>query len=447
MDELEEPAFAVESAYTFDSQLELKLIVNDRSLWGQSDKFLRIDLYPRARPTTKGRHFGFWDIPLNVINAVTHDLLLDTKAGTLRDVNTGKPYAGWRSRFTESGLAVLHLSLWHSIGNESNMAMSRSYPLLIACPPLDTPLKQVHIPVTARCNLECTMCRRTIEPSHNTVDMSEDVFSALLAELPAVPCAMIMSQGEPLLYPGILDVVHRCRQALMTNGELGMTTNATLLDETISRGLLERGLDFLYCSVDGATKTTYEAIRVGANFDTLCQNIERFSRLRQDYGSNCRLMLNFVMQEQNIDEVSVFLELALRLGAENVTLSYVHGLPSDELNSFGGDEMKEALTLARKKAAACGINLSAPRVMRTNTERCLCTERVLTSADGGVYPCPQLQPAYNAMGQVKCFGNLRHHSLRDIWNSDSYRAFRRAVVSGDFPEECTNCGFKAYLTP
>jgi len=58
-----------------------------------------------------------------------------------------------------------------------------------------------------------------------------------------------------------------------------------------------------------------------------------------------------------------------------------------------------------------------------------------------------LQPGYNPDGMVLRFGNVLEEPLRDIWESESYKAFRKGVLSGNFPKECANCGFKSYLTP
>jgi len=88
-----------------------------------------------------------------------------------------------------------------------------------------------------------------------------------------------------------------------------------------------------------------------------------------------------------------------------------------------------------------------PPVRRSPVERCFCTERVLTSPDGGVYPCPMLQPGYNPDGLVMRFGNVLEKPLGEIWESESYQSFRSGVLSGRFPQACAHCGFKAYLTP
>jgi radical SAM protein with 4Fe4S-binding SPASM domain len=158
-------------------------------------------------------------------------------------------------------------------------------------------------------------------------------------------------------------------------------------------------------------------------------------------------MMNFVMMDGNVDEVPAFVGLAAALGVQNVTFSYEHGHHSDELNTFGETRLGALLTEAAQVGADIGVNVGVPPVRRSPVERCFCTERVLTSPDGGVYPCPMLQPGYNPDGMVLRFGNVLEKPLRGIWESESYRAFRRGVLAGEFPKACTNCGFKSYLTP
>ena len=53
------------------------------------------------------------------------------------------------------------------------------------------------------------------------------------------------------------------------DSEVGLTTNATMLNGDTCMKLLDSGLNFLYFSVDAATKPTYEAIRVGATLTWL----------------------------------------------------------------------------------------------------------------------------------------------------------------------------------
>ena len=445
-----EPPVSLVSPYAFGDRLPLDLMVPGRGQWGGDDLFLRVDLYPRARPLTRERHYGFWDIPLAWIDAERTRAVLDLARGELlvqAADGTEQRARGWCGKLEESGLCLAHLSLWEGTPDAAVMRETHAYPLLRHGGNFDTPLKQIHIPVTDRCNLACPMCPRTSARYAPSDDMAEGVFEALLDEAAQVPCIMIMALGEPLLHPGIMDVVRRCRARLPAAGEVGITTNATLLDGLTARALLEAGLGFLYCSVDGATKATYETTRIGADFETTCANIQRFTGLRRSLASPCRVMMNFVIMDSNVHEIPDLVHLAARLGVEHVTFSHQHGLPSDDLNRFGETRLAALLEGARQAAHAHGVHIDLPRVKRTEVERCFCTERVLTSPDGGVYPCPMLQPGYHPAGLVKNFGNVRERPLRAIWESADYRAFRRAVNTSAFPPECAGCGFKSYLTP
>lgn len=449
--------FSLELPWSFNGAMDLEILVKDQSLYGREDGFLRVDLYPRVHPMVHERHFGFWDIPLKIIHQERMFASLDLHKGTLKLQNDSQKDAwriapGLRVPFTEQGNVVLHFSLWDTDKGEPCMTKIQSYSILLAEESenkgLDSPLKQIHIPVTDTCNLKCSMCPRNNErypagASH----MAEGVFEALQKEIPNVSCVMIMALGEPLLYPHVVEVVRRCRKRLPVTGEVGITTNATLLNETMAGDLIEAGLGFLYASVDGAKKETYEHYRIGASFAETCTNIKCFTKLVHECGSSCRTMMNFVMMDGNVDEIPAFVRLAAELGVGNITFSYEHGRYSDELNTFGETRLGSLLAEAVQMGTDLGINVGVPPVRRSPVERCFCTERVLTSPDGGVYPCPMLQPGYNPSGKVVRFGNALERPLREIWESEPYQAFRRGVLSGKFPKVCTNCGFKSYLTP
>lgn len=450
-------AISAELPFVFDGSMDLELIVPGRHLWGHEKGFIRLDLYPRVRPLVHERHFGFWDIPLKMIGQERTRAHLDLARGVLAvQTNGGEagfvPVPGIRVPFDEPGNVVAHVSRWESVHGSPRMASVHSYPLLLDGSHADglgpdTPMKQIHIPVTDVCNLGCPMCPRNADRYGSAGHMAEGVFEALLREVPKVPCVMVMALGEPLMYPGVVDVVRKCRERLPTSGEVGMTTNATLLDESMARNLIGAGLGFLYASLDGATKETYERYRAGAVFESTCANIKRFTHLVRESGSACRTMLNFVMMDGNVHEIPAMVRLATDLGAGNVTFSYEHGRRTDELNTFGEERLGILLAEASRLGAERGINVGAPPVARASVERCFCTERVLTSPGGGVYPCPMLQPGYHAEGVVMCFGNVLETPLSEIWDSEPYRAFRRSVLSGNFPEACARCGFKSYLTP
>jgi molybdenum cofactor biosynthesis enzyme MoaA len=95
-------------------------------------------------------------------------------------------------------------------------------------------------------------------------EMSEETFSRILGYVDEmrVPSVSLCFTNEPLLDSRIIKFVEKA-SALDCVVDVMLTTNATLLDEEMSKRLLDSGLLRLWISFDAATKETYEKIRVG----------------------------------------------------------------------------------------------------------------------------------------------------------------------------------------
>ena len=79
--------------------------------------------------------------------------------------------------------------------------------------------------------------------------------------------------GEPLLDKLLFKRIDYIKENLK-NSEVGLNSNAMLMDEEKARKICESGLDTISFSVDGASKQTYEYIRVNLNYDVVKKNIE-----------------------------------------------------------------------------------------------------------------------------------------------------------------------------
>jgi radical SAM protein with 4Fe4S-binding SPASM domain len=323
-----------------------------------------------------------------------------------------------------------------------------SYPLVVVTEGMDLPLKQLNIPVTDRCNLKCTMCPRQGTENLVEVDITDNVLKPLLDISRDLSGILLQGLGEPLLYKNIYDVISLLKSEMNENSEVGLTTNATLLNENAARKLLDSGLDFLYFSVDAASKATYETIRIGADFDQVMRNIRQCIKYRETSGlDKPRFMMNFVIMQQNHQEITAFAELTAELGVENVTYSRCLETQSGKMKLLNKNELQERFIEARKVAERHGININFPPVEKVKEERCFFMDRTVVLADGSVVPCHAMVPGYCTKERSRIFGNVRQKALKDIWHQRDYREFRYRVLIGDFPAECTDCGCKAYLVP
>ena len=84
--------------------------------------------------------------------------------------------------------------------------------------------------------------------------------------------------GEPLLHPGILDMIKIAkRTGLLTY----LATNGLLCDKKTSDGLIRSGLDCLNFSMQGVNEREYNALRNRRAYSRLKENIVHFALLRE----------------------------------------------------------------------------------------------------------------------------------------------------------------------
>jgi MoaA/NifB/PqqE/SkfB family radical SAM enzyme len=160
---------------------------------------------------------------------------------------------------------------------------------------------------TSVCNIKCVMCFQMDDELSGRRAMrgfmSRVLYEQIIKEAAAkgVGGVVLASRGEPLLHREIVDFVRIAKSSGIIDVKLN--TNATRLDERAARGLLEAGLDTLVFSVDSAVKEQFEKIRVGAKFDQIVRNIERFNEIRKsefpDSTTRTRISMVLVDDKQN----------------------------------------------------------------------------------------------------------------------------------------------------
>ena len=203
-------------------------------------------------------------------------------------------------------LGLWNRSQWNSFANSLDAffgrVVLRSHPWF------------VQMESTSRCNLRCIQCSR-----QKLFGKGEDIDLEVLdrVERELLPwarefCASFY--GEPLLCPHfdrVLDAIERhphLRSGFFTHGLL-------LTEKRIDR-ILEAGVSYIYISIDGATRETYESVRQGASFDRLIENLETLSRKRREWekrgGHRLKVQIRVVGMRQNIEEAPLFVEMAHR---------------------------------------------------------------------------------------------------------------------------------------
>jgi len=140
------------------------------------------------------------------------------------------------------------------------------------------------IEVTNACNLKCPFCATTFFGT--TMKKGFMSLSTLRKVIDEGVCNNLYGvkfniRGEPLLHPHIHEFVAYAKQKGLI--DVYFNTNAVLLDDEMSRKLIDAGLDRLSISFEGFTKEEYERYRIGAKFEVVLSNIENMQSLKKRF--------------------------------------------------------------------------------------------------------------------------------------------------------------------
>lgn len=161
----------------------------------------------------------------------------------------------------------------------------------------------VYVELTDICNLDCVMCDRAGMSRKNGL-MSMELFKKIIdnAVEIGVPSIKLNRFGESLIHPQLMEMIRYAKDKGVP--WVYFTSNATLVTKEKAEALINSGLDSITFSFDGATKKTYEGIRVKANYEEVRDNIENFIRMRNEKGQESpRVVINTILSNDTADEI------------------------------------------------------------------------------------------------------------------------------------------------
>lgn len=197
----------------------------------------------------------------------------------------------------------------------------------------DFPLN-LDIEPTNRCNLHCPFCYRTIAVKNKADvfdrqgDMTLDTYQRILSQITAdgkciVPAVKLTHRGEPFLNENLVDMVRMAKEAGAV--DVMVNTNGTLMTEKAALEILAAGIDKMLFSFDSPYAEKYEAVRAGASYSRVLDNIRRFARIRNEqkaYGTLIRVGM-VITEDTKEQEVSDFYHL-FEDAADVVSYNKVH---------------------------------------------------------------------------------------------------------------------------
>jgi radical SAM protein with 4Fe4S-binding SPASM domain len=293
------------------------------------------------------------------------------------------------------------------------------------------PALDVTLDITNKCPLKCIQCRKTyFETFDEQQDMNFELFRKIASEVfPHAYSVMLSSAGEPLMSRNLFDAV----------------------EMTKAQG--------------------YNRIRIGSDFDKVVKNIAYLTEVKKKRGSRTPMLrFNFVLMKSNIQDLPAFIDLAAKLGAEEVLSQHMVifvGQMKNEALLFDKAQSNACIGEARKRAAAHHIRFYHPPLFTDSTDASpeakdmtdgkiwmqedafdferkthpvvndgmqLCTDpwrKIYVDWQGQVFPC--------CVWKEAPLGDLRRQSFLEIWESDRYRRLREGLTTGNLGKSCAEC--------
>ncbi len=289
------------------------------------------------------------------------------------------------------------------------------------------------------CNLKCVMCPWR-EIAKKVIDrgiMAPEIWEAIRPYLSRVQSLDFTGGGEPLLQPRLAEWI---ADATKAGCETGFLSNGLLLKEEKLKKILDAGINWICISMDGATAEMYNKIRVGSNFDQVCENVANIARLRT--GNIPKTMINFVLMDINAYQMEEIVQLAARLGVDQLNFKQCDVIRDQEGKGFGlfaSQESREirrlqkSLEKARRLAKKLKVETTAFGF--TPQELAVCEQDPRDSLfiryDGTMAPCINLAlggpttflGAEETMPSVH-YGRLPGDDLMDLWETESCQFYR-----------------------
>jgi MoaA/NifB/PqqE/SkfB family radical SAM enzyme len=319
----------------------------------------------------------------------------------------------------------------------------------------------VYLETTNRCNLLCTTCPRTYEQLEPPADMSWELFTSIVDQVPNLQRAVLHGVGEPMLVRNLPSMVRYLKER---GTYVLFNTNGTLLNERNGRALIEAGLDELRVSLDASNAKSFLAIRGKNYFARILRNVRAFRSLQKREGKERpRVSAWLTGLKETVAELPAFVQLAAEIGVREVYLQRLVFFEKDSIGLARPDQAlfermtrEEAVHLeaARKLARQYGITFSASGAAPEpgmslkrhddGSPWTLCRRPwtvMYFTANGRALPCciaPFSQRGY----ENYTLGDATQQTLQEIWNGTAYRSFRAALLSDKPSAACANCGLR-----
>jgi len=303
--------------------------------------------------------------------------------------------------------------------------------------PLKMPLG-LCIEPTNLCNFQCVQCPVSLPEFKSVVghrgNMDMELFKKILNDIKAMGKVInlnLYGDGEPLLNKNIVSMVNLIKEYDVAE-RITITTNASLLTEKISKGLIASGLTYLRVSIYSIYKERFKNITQSSTTpDDIYNNIKKFKEIRDKSGQKTPFLYVKMIDtysKENEDFKKMYAPLVDQVNIETPM----------NWNGYNDYNLIEKID-PNRNTDETNIHAYFKQKGQSGLKK-ICTiafHSLNIKLNGDVTICIV---DWNKGTKV---GNIKEKSLSDIWFGEDLKKFREIHIKGlrESNVSCKNCNF------
>ncbi len=303
-------------------------------------------------------------------------------------------------------------------------------------------LKELIIEISYNCNLSCIMCGFGQQAFDKQKFMQFETFKKIVDELAEnTDIIRLNGRGESTIHPEFTKMLDYVGLNFSTK-QINLFTNLSFRKDEIIEKFTKYDTQ-LFISVDSPEKVELEAIRKGASYNLITNNLKELQKI------NKRPFIVFTIQELNIHRIQDIAEFALN----NDCHVLFNTVRRDEGIEVFENEVKRKIKTIKQQFEqveklyadtnlSCyypnqlaGIKIGLSKTTKTHGEYSVCPlldQELCILYDGNVTPCNMFNPYV--------YGNVKTESIESIWEGKSRKEFISNHKSHYYCKNCANLG-------
>ncbi|MBI4552401.1 MAG: SPASM domain-containing protein [Candidatus Latescibacteria bacterium] len=284
----------------------------------------------------------------------------------------------------------------------------------------------ISIESSSYCNADCIMCPReklTRTKGNMTLDLYRKIIDECARHRRQVRLIQPFMFGEPFINKRLVEMIQYTKHK-MPSTPVNVSTNGSLISPERAQDILDSGLDKINIDIDGASKETFESVRVGLNYDDVVENARSLMALKRRTGrKKPEITVTIINMDRTAGEIEAFKGLWGPIADHVVVQSYTTWTGSVEDRNVGD-------SAAASQAGRFTFPCKHP------------WEEFVIAHDGRVSICC-LDFDFTVV-----VGDVSAQSIQDIWNGEALSRVRQTMIENRYEELdlCRHCNNYIFQT-